>query len=160
MTEQAHPTAVQEKKQVLRVLVVDDDPNVIEGLRRALWKQPLEFLSAADAKEGLALLACMRVDAVVSDEQMPGMSGSEFLRKVRSLHPGAIRFMLSGTATLETAVNAVNRAGISKLFLKPANPVEICTAIREEFERAKAASADKPRREEDKRPARILLLPE
>jgi two-component system probable response regulator PhcQ len=65
------------------ILLVDDEPNITDALKRALRREPFEFLTATSAAAAQELLAHQHVDVVVSDEQMPGMSGSEFLAIVR-----------------------------------------------------------------------------
>lgn len=67
-----------------RVLLVDDDPNVLDGLRRALHQEPYGIIVAGDAMAGLDLLANSGADVVISDQDMPGMRGTEFLSRVSS----------------------------------------------------------------------------
>src|SRR5438128_8892209 len=66
-----------------RVLLVDDEPDVLAGLRLALRKEPYEILCAHSADEALALLWAQTVDVVVSDQDMPGTTGIAFLARVR-----------------------------------------------------------------------------
>ena len=114
-----------------KVLLVDDEPNVLDGLRRALHKEPYEVVCASSAIEGLSILRSEAIDLVVSDEDMPGMRGTEFLAKVREEFPDTVRFVLTGKATLEVAVEAINRGAVSRFFTKPCNYVELAIAIRE-----------------------------
>jgi two-component system probable response regulator PhcQ len=67
----------------------------------------------------------------VSDEQMPGMSGSEFLAIVRKQYPHTIRMILSGQASLEAAVRAINEGEVYRFFLKPCNPTDLILTIRQ-----------------------------
>ena len=73
------------------VLFVDDEAAILDGIRDALRREPLEIHTANSGTEALALLASRKIDVVVSDERMPGMSGSEFLTRVRRDHPGTVR---------------------------------------------------------------------
>jgi two-component system probable response regulator PhcQ len=75
------------------------------------------------------------VDVVVSDEQMTGISGTELLRKVRLSYPGVLRFILTGKATVDTAVRAINEGGVCRFFLKPCHAIELVVAIRQELEK-------------------------
>jgi DNA-binding NtrC family response regulator len=110
------------------ILLVDDEPNITDALKRALRREPFEFLTATSAAAAQELLAHQHVDVVVSDEQMPGMSGSEFLAIVRKQFPHTIRMILSGQASLEAAVRAINEGEVHRFFLKPCNPIDlICT---------------------------------
>jgi len=83
------------------VLFVDDEPSFTDSLKRILRKEPYEILSAGSADEALMILDGQVVDVVVSDEKMPGMSGSEFLSIVSKRYPETIRIMLTGHASLD-----------------------------------------------------------
>ena len=113
------------------VLIVDDEPNVCQALRRAMHREPYEVLSAASAEEALALLAEREIDVVIADENMPGLKGSMLLARIRNQWPDIVRMMLTGDARLETVVSAVNRSEIFRFFIKPANEAEIIVSVRE-----------------------------
>jgi DNA-binding NtrC family response regulator len=72
---------------------------------------------------------------IVSDERMIGMQGSEFLAQVRSVYPTTIRIMLTGHATLEAAMKAVNEGEIYRFFSKPWNDHDLKFAIRSAIEK-------------------------
>ncbi len=113
-----------------QVLFVDDEPLVLEGLRRSVHKEFLADL-AGGPDEGLEKLRYAGPYAVViSDMHMPGMDGVEFLATVRILSPDSIRVMLTGDSELEVAMRAVNEGSIFRFLLKPANPEQILTALR------------------------------
>jgi two-component system, probable response regulator PhcQ len=110
------------------ILLVDDEPNVTDGLKRALRREPYEILTAVSGAAAQDLLERHHIDVVVSDEQMPGMSGSVFLSGVRKRFPHTIRMILSGQANLEAAVRAINEGEVYRFFLKPCNTDDlICT---------------------------------
>jgi len=114
-----------------KVLLVDDDRHVINALKRALRHEPYEILSANSAEEALKIMAGERVDAVVSDEKMPGMSGSEFLAVVCQEYPDTIRIILTGHASLEVAIRAINEGEIYRFFTKPWNDIDLAITIRQ-----------------------------
>lgn len=118
-----------------RILLVDDEPNVLSALKRALFDEPLEIISATSAEEALDILKMARFKVVVSDERMLGMQGSEFLAQVRQLYPGMIRIMLTGHATLEAAMKAVNEGEIYRFFSKPWDDHNLKFAIRAAIEK-------------------------
>lgn len=101
------------------VLLVDDDTNVTRSMRVALRREPFDILTANSAHEGLTILDEHHVDVVVSDERMPRMSGSEFLTRVRRSHPNVGRIILTGEASVEATVAAINDAEIHHYLLKP-----------------------------------------
>ncbi len=113
------------------ILFVDDEPNVTEALKRALRREPYEFLTAASGTAALKILEDQYVDVVVSDEQMPGLSGSVFLSMVRKQFPHTIRMILSGQASLEAAVRAINEGQVYRFFLKPCNPTDLACTIQQ-----------------------------
>jgi len=117
------------------VLFVDDEPHVTAAIRRALRKEPYRVLCVNAPADALDRLRAEPVDVLVSDEQMPGMSGSELLARVRGEHPAVIRMMLTGHATLETVLRAVNDGGIYHIFIKPCNTVELAMTLRHALQR-------------------------
>ncbi len=117
------------------ILLVDDEPNVISSLKRALLDEPYEIYSAGSAAEGLKLLDRRQVKVIISDERMPGMTGAEFLSAVKERMPETLRIMLTGHATLEAAMNAVNSGEIYRFFVKPWNDIELKLAIRSALEK-------------------------
>ncbi|WP_304085746.1 response regulator [Maridesulfovibrio ferrireducens] len=90
----------------IRVLFVDDEPNVLAALKRMLRTKrnewTMEFTDSGLA--ALALLEGSRFDIVVSDIKMPGMDGAELLNKVKDKYPGIIRMALSGQVGLNEVI--------------------------------------------------------
>jgi len=122
--------AVERIMKKNRILFVDDEPNVTSALKRALRREPYEILSAISAKEGLEILARDPIDVVVSDEKMPGMSGSAFLGEICRKYPDTIRIMLTGQASLEAAIRAINEGEVYRFFTKPCNDADLAVTIR------------------------------
>lgn len=116
------------------VLLLDDEPNVTAGLKRALHGDPWKIHTAATVGGAFDILAREPVDVIVSDERMPGMSGSQFLTEVRKKYPNTIRMILSGQADLEAAVRAINEGEVYRFLLKPCNPAELRITIRQALE--------------------------
>lgn len=126
------------------VLLVDDDPAATTALRRLMRREPWEIHEVHSAQAALDLLAVRTVDLILSDEQMPGLSGSEFLARVRRVQPQTIRMILTGHASVEAAVRAINDGGVRRLFLKPCDEAELIGSLR-------AALADRPTEHPDGR---------
>jgi DNA-binding NtrC family response regulator len=114
-----------------KVLLVDDETSLLQGLSRALRKEPFEVVTTASAAEAIELLARVPIDVVVSDQDMPGMSGTDFLAEVHARHPATVRFMLTGKPTLDVAVAAINKGAISRFFTKPCDAVDLAYTIRQ-----------------------------
>jgi len=113
------------------ILLVDDEPNVTDALKRALRPEPFEILTATSGAAAQDILERHHVDVVISDEQMPGMSGSVFLSAVRKQFPQTIRMILSGQASLEAAVRAINEGEVYRFFLKPCNPTDLAITVQQ-----------------------------
>lgn len=104
------------------ILCVDDDANILEGFRRQLRKE-FTLETALGPEEGLKILEARGPFAVVvSDLQMPGMNGVEFLAQVRIHEPDTVRMLLTGNADLQAAISAVNQGQIFRFLTKPCTP--------------------------------------
>ena len=112
-----------------KLLLVDDEPNLTSALVRSLDRKQFEIFTADSAQQGLMILAGNDIDVVVSDERMPGMTGSQFLSEVRKKWPNTIRMILSGQADLEAAVRAINEGEVYRFLLKPCHPQELQMTI-------------------------------
>jgi response regulator RpfG family c-di-GMP phosphodiesterase len=112
-----------------RVLFVDDEPNVLDGIRRQLRKH-VEVHTASSGAEGLGLLEQgEKFDLIVSDMRMPGMNGAEFLAEVRALAPDTVRMILSGQADLEATIGAINQGHIFRFITKPCSGDDLRKAV-------------------------------
>jgi len=114
-----------------KILIVDDEVNILNALRRLLRREGYELHLANSGEEGLEILNKIQVDLIISDQRMPGMSGVEFLEKAKDICPLAIRIILSGYTDLKSITEAINRGYIYKFILKPWEDEELKAAIRE-----------------------------
>jgi len=108
----------------LNILLVDDDRILVttlsHGLRRAMGKA-ISVVFCADGPEALALLATQAFDLVISDFHMPGMTGLELLKQIKSEHPETSLVLITayGTHTLEEEVHQLGIGYITKPFEPP-----------------------------------------
>jgi hypothetical protein len=117
------------------VLFVDDEANLLNALRRELRGEPYEIVTAPSGPAGLDCMAALDAAVVVSDHQMPGMSGVEFLSQVRDRWPDTYRVMMTAFGDIETISSAVNLGGIHRFLTKPWNPDDLRLTIQEGLER-------------------------
>ena len=117
------------------VLLVDDEPKVLSALKRVLRNEPYAILTASNAEEAAEVLRSSPVDLIVCDEEMPGMSGTEFLAKVAHDYPDVVRIMLTGHPTLPAALHAINEGRVFQFFTKPCNEIDLAIAIRRALEK-------------------------
>ena len=117
------------------ILIVDDEPHVISALIRGLDEEPYLLTGAPGGKEALQLMSQQGFKVVISDEKMPGMDGAEFLALVKELYPETVRIMLTGHASVEATMRAVNNGEIYRFFTKPWNDTELKLALRSAVEK-------------------------
>jgi len=112
-----------------KILFVDDEPAALDSYRRML-RGEFEIATAASGEEGLASLRTHGPFAIViSDMQMGGMNGVQFLKCARQIAPSTIRLLLSGRMDLDGATKAVNEASVFRLLLKPCEKSVLTEAI-------------------------------
>jgi two-component system probable response regulator PhcQ len=117
------------------ILIVDDEKSVREALKRSFLDDPYTIYTAENAAEGLQILTANNIKVVISDEMMPGMSGADFLAKVSARFPGVIRIMLTGQASLASAIKAINKGEIYRFFTKPWDDFELRFAVKSAVEK-------------------------
>lgn len=116
------------------VIVVDDEPNILQSLQRCFHREPFRILCAGSGADGLKLLAETPLVAVIlSDQQMPGMKGTEFLARSREIAPDAIRVLLTGYSDNESTVAAINEGGATHYIVKqkPWEDAELLQTVQE-----------------------------
>jgi response regulator RpfG family c-di-GMP phosphodiesterase len=118
-----------------RVLAVDDEPNVLAALQRALRSRGYAVTTATGGADALARLADLQPHAIISDMRMPGMNGAEFLRASRERSPHAIRLLLTGYADVASALQAVNEGEIFRYLTKPWDDAQLGAALEQGLER-------------------------
>ena len=118
------------------VQLLDDNEQDLSLLEDALRLEEFEVLTASSAERAFALLASRPVGVVVSDQNMPGMSGAEFLSKLRTLYPNTLRIAITGVHNPEATANAVNEGGIHKYLSKTWDRERLRTEVREAYQRA------------------------
>ncbi|MEK7714777.1 MAG: sigma-54 dependent transcriptional regulator [candidate division NC10 bacterium] len=98
-----------------RVLVVDDEPDMVENCARILKKAGYQCLTATDPRQALAQLDAERPDLLLTDLKMPGMDGMELLRRARELDPALPVILITAFATIESAVEAIKEGAFDYL---------------------------------------------
>jgi signal transduction histidine kinase len=112
------------------VLVVDDEGDVVKSLQDLL-RVDYRVLGATRASDGLQLMEWESVDVVMTDQRMPDMSGVELLRRIRELHPDAIRLLFTGHADMAAVIDAINQGSIYRYISKPWDPEELQAVVKE-----------------------------
>jgi diguanylate cyclase (GGDEF)-like protein len=105
-----------------KILCVDDEQSILDGFKRVLRKQFDLTTHTSGAAGLLAIQEKGPFSVVISDMDMPGMNGVDFLAKTREVAPDTVRIMLTGKADLQVALDAVNEGNIFRFLTKPISP--------------------------------------
>lgn len=139
MTDDVQPTGALQHC----ILCVDDEPNILNALKRLLRKEDYRILTAGSGSEGLALLEKHEVHLVIADQRMPEMSGTEFLKAVKEKYPDIIRITLTGYTEVDAITDAINNGHIYKFFLKPWNDHNLKLEIRQAMDQYDLSQVNK-----------------
>ncbi|MDA8094435.1 MAG: ATPase, T2SS/T4P/T4SS family [Betaproteobacteria bacterium] len=112
-----------------RILLVDDEPNVLRALTRVFRQENYTLATAANGQEALDLLQRERFHLMISDYMMPVVNGAELLRRARVLHPEMIRIMLTGHADTGAVMGAIKEGAVYKFILKPWNDDDLRVTV-------------------------------
>ncbi len=134
------PAALSDDKQSRTLLLLDDEENIRRSLMRLLRRDGYHILVAATAPEAFEMLATHRVQVILSDQRMPGMSGTEFLSQVKEMYPETVRMVLSGFTDLASVTEAINRGAIYKFLTKPWDDEALRAQVLAAFRRYDATS--------------------
>jgi len=111
------------------VLLVDDEARILSALRRSLRREGFEIVTAESAAEALRILDARRVDAIVSDQKMPGGSGLSLLAEAARRRPEVARMLITGV-TDEIPRDALDAAGVCALITKPWDDARLKATLR------------------------------
>lgn len=117
-----------------RVLTVDDEAVVCESIRRVLSEEGYSVATATSARQGLDLLRSENFDLLLLDIRMPEMDGIEFLRETRAVSPDTEVIIITGHATIQTAVEAI-KLGATDYLQKPVSPDKLIVSAARALER-------------------------
>lgn len=127
----------------MRILCVDDEPNILHGLKRQLIKH-FDVTIAVGAVEGLKIFKESEpFPIVVSDLKMPQMDGVTFLGKIRQENPDTIRILLTGQADLNSAIAAVNEGQIFRFLIKPCPTEDLLKSLKAAQDQYNLVTAEK-----------------
>ncbi len=119
----------QSKKPGYRILLVDDEPNVLSALTRVFRQESYAVTTAGNGQEALDLLRREPFHLMISDYMMPGMNGAELLKQAKAAKPEMIRIMLTGHADTGAVMGAINEGAVYKFILKPWNDDDLRVTV-------------------------------
>ncbi|MEA2031455.1 MAG: response regulator [candidate division Zixibacteria bacterium] len=113
-----------------KILIVDDIPLVLKALQRVFRPEGYHILTATCAEEAMKVMEGENIDMIITDENMPGLSGTDLLSLVRHKFPSVVRIMITGTDDIEVAKNAINSGEIYRFFMKPWDDFELLISVK------------------------------
>jgi diguanylate cyclase (GGDEF)-like protein/PAS domain S-box-containing protein len=116
-----------------RLLLLDDDENILRALVRVLRRDGYRIYTATTAAKAFDLLGRHAIQVIISDERMPDVRGTVFLSQVKDMYPETIRIVLSGYADLTSVTEAINCGAIYKFLTKPWDDDDLRAQIRAAF---------------------------
>ena len=122
------------------ILIVDDEPDVLFSLK-SLLRHDFELHTAESGHEALQIMDEHEIHVLMTDQRMPGMTGVELVRRVRSEHPEAIRIVFTGYADIKAVVEAINSGGLYRYITKPWDPDDLIETLHAAAERYLADTA-------------------
>jgi DNA-binding NtrC family response regulator len=143
------------------VVCVDDDEAILATVTRCLRKGELDVRATMSAGDALSMLAMLDVAVLVSDYDMPEMTGAQLAGHARRIRPETVRILLTGKRTLETAIDGINQGEIFRFLSKPFDNEQLRAAVAAGIARNAellALSGDRERRERREQLRRALEL--
>src|SRR5208337_3412264 len=120
----------------IKVLLVDDEENILRSLKRLLMNEGIEILAANSGDKALDMIKNNEdIGLIISDQRMPGLMGVDFLEQAKNISPSSIRILLTGYSDITAAIDAINRGGASKYLTKPWKDEELIMSVREACQR-------------------------
>jgi type II secretory ATPase GspE/PulE/Tfp pilus assembly ATPase PilB-like protein/CheY-like chemotaxis protein len=127
--ESSSDTEEPKKTAPYRILIVDDEQNILDSMRRIFRKENYEIRTALKGREALDLLGKESFQLIISDHMMPGMTGAELLQRVRELYPDTIRIMLTGHADTSAIMGAIRDGAVYRFIIKPAQEHDLLVTV-------------------------------
>ncbi len=116
------------------LLIIDDEVEITKALTRQ-FRRDYNVFSTTNAEEGFAILERENIQVVLSDQRMPGMTGTDFFSKIKDKYPDALKLLLTGYSDIEAVINAINEGQVFRYVTKPWDPAELDSIVKEAFEK-------------------------
>ena len=113
------------------LLLIDDDEAILAALALLFRRDGYRVLSTLTAEDGLVQLERERLAVVIVDQRLPGMTGVEFLQRVRERWPDTVRIMLTAYSDLATTTAAINAGHVYRYLVKPWDNDELRAVVRD-----------------------------
>ena len=121
--------------ELKRILVVDDESIVLAALRETLRLEGYEVYALEDPIEALCLIKTTQVSVILTDQQMPSLTGLEFLAQAKEIQPNATRILITAVLSLGTVIDAINKGEVYRFIVKPWLREELLVTIKNAVQR-------------------------
>ena len=118
-----------------RILIVDDEEIVLVALRETLRREGYEVVTALSAVQALEILQKTQFSVIITDQQMPTLTGLEFLAQVKQMQPDATRILITAVLSLGTVIDAINKGEIYRFIVKPWLREELLVTVKNAAQR-------------------------
>jgi response regulator RpfG family c-di-GMP phosphodiesterase len=133
------PTPPPELK---RILVVDDEQVVLVALRETLRQEGYEVFAVEDPVAALHLIQKTAFSVILSDQQMPALTGLEFLAQAKEIQPNSVRILITAVLSLSTVIDAINKGEVYRFIVKPWLREELLVTVRNAAQRYELISCN------------------
>src|ERR1700733_5968389 len=129
------PQPQMEASAAKPILIVDDEEIVLVALRDKLLREGYNVVASPHAIPALSVLGKQPFSVVISDQQMPMVTGLEFLAQVREIQPDATRILITAVLSLSTVIDAINKGEIYRFIVKPWLREELLVTVKNAVQR-------------------------
>jgi len=137
-----HPEMTAGKEPARPILIVDDEEIVLVALRDTLLREGYSVVPSPHAVHALSAIQEQEFSVVISDQQMPMVTGLEFLGQVRQIQPDATRILITAVLNITTLIDAINKAEIYRFMVKPWSREELLATVKCGVERYERISSN------------------
>src|SRR5882724_5234550 len=128
-------TNIAKKETSHPILIVDDEEIVLVALRDTLVREGYQVVASPHAVHGLSVLKEQPFSVVITDQQMPMVTGLEFLAQVKQIQPDATRILITAVLNLSTVIDSINKGEIYRFIVKPWLREELLVTVKNAVQR-------------------------
>jgi len=130
-----------------QLLIVDDEPEVVKTLKR-LFRKIYNVYTATSAKDAIQIIDTHKIQVIISDQRMPGVTGTDFFKQIKIEKPDIVRIILTGYADINAVYDAINFGNVFRYMEKPWDTAHMITSVRDAFEYHRLVSSNRQLMEE------------
>ena len=124
-----HSSQANHKADKARILLVDDEVNILSSLQRVLRKLPVDIRTAPDGETACDMMQSEQFHVVISDMKMPGLSGAQLMQWTEANSPDTYRIILTGFSELDATIDAINLGKVQRFIQKPWQNDDLIEAV-------------------------------